>query len=195
MSTGKSFSADSSLFAYAHETFRPEDEVLAEIRVRAEKAGIPAIHVGAFDGLHLEVLARMAGARKIVEIGTLAGYSGVCFARALPADGKLYTFEYEPMHAEVAGESFRRAGVAEKVSTFVGPALSNLPKIEGEGPFDLVFIDADKENYPHYLEWAHRNLRYRRGRARRQYVCLGPRAGNENHGSRRTESGRWDYPV
>lgn len=156
----KSFGAsDEALARYAAETFQPEDRLLADIRRRAEAAGLPPIHVGAMDGLHLEVLTRAFGARRVVEIGTLAGYSGVCLARAMPADGRLHTFEFESRHAEVAAETFRAAGVMEKVRIHVGPAIENLRAIEGEGPFDLVFIDADKVSYPDYLRWAGKNLR------------------------------------
>lgn len=156
----KSFGAGSeSLADYAEVTFQPEDEVLRDIRARAEAANMPPIHVGAMDGLHLHTLARAMNARKIVEIGTLAGYSGVCLARALPDDGRLYTFEFSQKHAEVAQESFRRAGVAAQVELFVGSALERLTEIESLGPFDLVFIDADKVNYPQYFKWAARNLR------------------------------------
>lgn len=150
---------DSEIAKYFYSLFQPQDAVLAEIRERSDKAKIPSIHVCEADGLHLEILVRFQGAKKVVEIGTLAGYSGVCIARALPSDGKLYTFEMTPLHADVARESFRRAGVADKIELFVGPALENLKKIESEGPFDLVFIDADKINYPHYIEWAYRNLK------------------------------------
>lgn len=144
---------------YVERVFGGEDAILADIRRRAVEANMPAIHVSPFDGRHMEVLAIAAGARKIVEIGTLAGYSGVCLARALPADGVLHTFEYEKKHAEVAAESFKRAGVSGKVVIHQGAALDKLPAIESRGPFDLVFIDADKENYPNYLAWAGRNLR------------------------------------
>ena len=101
----------------------------------------------------------MAGARRIVEIGTLGGYSGVCLARALPEGGRLDTFEREPLHARVAAESFRRAGVEARVRIHLGPALERLREIEREGPFDLVFVDADKATYPAYLAWATEHLR------------------------------------
>jgi caffeoyl-CoA O-methyltransferase len=156
----KSFAfADEVVEQYSLETFRPEDDVLLEIRHRAEVEGLPDIHVGPMDGLHLEVIARTAGAKKIVEIGTLAGYSGVFLARALPEDGKLYCLEYEPKHAEVSRLSFQKAGLDKKVTILVGPALENLPKIEEDGPFDLIFIDADKPGYPAYLNWAAKNLK------------------------------------
>jgi caffeoyl-CoA O-methyltransferase len=157
----KTFAAsnDPNLFNYLEKTFHPEDATLRQVVERSNQAGLPEIQVGHMDGLHLEVLARAAGARKIVEVGTLGGYSGIHLARALPADGKLYTLEMSPEHAAVARKSFELAGVASKVEILVGPAITNLPKIASNGPFDLVFIDADKVSYPKYLEWAAENLR------------------------------------
>ena len=156
----KSFGcADPELAAYTERTFAPEDEQLAEIRKRSTAAGLPAIQVGALDGLHLEVLARACGVKKAVEIGTLGGYSGVCMLRGMPDDGKLWTCEIDPGHAEVARESFRRAGYGGRAEVVVGPALHTLGAIAAHGPFDLVFIDADKENYPGYLDWAAEHLR------------------------------------
>ena len=157
----KTFQAgqDKKLIQHLEKTFSPETDVLRRIRAWMESNGLPAIQVGPFDGLHLEILARACGARKIVEIGTLGGYSGTRLASALPEGGMLHTFELMPEFAEVARKSFEMAGVASKVRVHVGEALANLPKIELEGPFDLVFIDADKTSYPRYLEWAERNLR------------------------------------
>jgi len=150
---------DPAIRRYLEDVFGPEEGVLEEIRERSAREGLPDIAVSRFDARHLTAIARAAGARRIVEVGTLGGYSGVCLARALPGDGSLHTFEYEPHHADVARESFRRAGLAAKVRVHVGPALANLPGIEAEGPFDLVFIDADKGNYSNYLAWAATNLR------------------------------------
>jgi len=151
--------ADPAMIQYANETFHPEDEILKKARQTAEVAKLPAIQVGAFDALHLEVLARMAGAKKAVEIGTLYGYSGIALARALGKGGALHTFEYDPRHADLASRNFAGASLEASVKVHVGPALENLPKIASEGPFDLVFIDADKINYPRYLGWALENLR------------------------------------
>jgi len=150
---------DEKLLGYLARVYEPEDEVLKEARERSLKAGLPEIQVGPMDALHLEVLARATGARRAVEIGTLGGYSGIVLARALGKDGLLHTVELDPRHAEVARESFRKAGVLDRVRIHVGPALERLPECEGDGPFDLVFIDADKETYPAYLDWATRNLR------------------------------------
>jgi caffeoyl-CoA O-methyltransferase len=150
---------DPALAAWAEEVYRPEDDLLREIRERSEREGLPPIAVGRFDGLHLEVLARAAGTRKAVEIGTLGGYSGVCLLRGMGAEGFLHTFELSRHHAEVARRAFEEAGVGARVRIHVGRALERLPDVEEEGPFDLVFIDADKEGYPDYLAWAEAHLR------------------------------------
>ena len=151
--------SDPAVAAYLDSVFGPEDPALSEIRERAAREGLPEIAVARLDGRHLTAMARAVGARKIVEIGTLAGYSAVCLARGLPAGGRLDTFEFEPKHARVAEESFRRAGVQELVHLHVGRAAENLPSIEKHGPFDLVFVDADKIGYPDYLRWSIANLR------------------------------------
>jgi caffeoyl-CoA O-methyltransferase len=148
-----------ALAAWAESVYAPEDAVLRDIRERSAAAGLPPIQVGRFDGLHLEVLARACGARRAVEIGTLGGYSGVCLARGMGEAGLLHTIELEPRHAEIARASFERAGVGGRVRIHVGPAAELLRTLEGEGPFDLVFIDADKLGYPDYLAWAEGHLR------------------------------------
>ncbi len=124
-------------------------------------AGLPAIDVSPPQGKPLHVLARAARARKILEIGTLGGYSTIWLARALPSDGFVVTLEAVPRHAEVARDNIRRAGLFGQVRLRVGPALESLPRIaeEGIGPFDFVFIDADKPNNPDYLAWALRLTR------------------------------------
>ncbi len=152
---------DARLASYVEDVYRPEDPVLAEIRERSAREGLPDIQVAALDGRHLEVLTRLTGARRALEIGTLGGYSGVCILRGLAPDGVLHTIELEPHHAAVAAESYRRAGyAAERARIHVGPALDVLPRLAAsEPPFDLVFIDADKEGYPAYLDWAAKLLR------------------------------------
>jgi caffeoyl-CoA O-methyltransferase len=150
---------DGALIRYVEDLYRPEDAVLREIRERSIAEGLPAIAVGRFDGLHLEVIARATGALKSVEIGTLGGYSGVCLLRGMGTHGVLHTFEYSEKHARVASESFHKAGVAGRAHIHVGAALQKLPEIEAEAPFDLVFVDADKISYPAYLAWAGDHLR------------------------------------
>jgi len=150
---------DAALGAWAEAVYAPEDEVLREIRERSAAAGLPAIQVGAMDGLHLRVLARACGARRAVEIGALGGYSGVQLLRGMGPEGRLDTFEKEPAHAEVARASFERAGVAHQVRIHLGPAAERLRTVDRDGPFDLVFIDADKAGYPTYLAWAEEHLR------------------------------------
>lgn len=150
---------DPELIRYVEDLYRPEDPVLREIRERSVAEGLPAIAVGRFDGLHLEVIARASGALKAVEIGTLGGYSGVCLLRGMGTHGVLHTFEFSEKHARVARDSFHKAGVAARAHVHIGPALQGLPEIEAEAPFDLVFIDADKVSYPAYLAWAADHLR------------------------------------
>ncbi len=130
---------------------RPLEEALAANAV----AGLPQIDVSPPHGKLLHLLARIAGAAKALEIGALGGYSAIWIARALPPDGRLVTLEADETHASVARENLARAGLSEKVEIRVGPALDNLPKIEAEGlgPFDFVFIDADKSNNANYLAW------------------------------------------
>jgi caffeoyl-CoA O-methyltransferase len=157
----KSFGAsnDERILKYLEKTFQPEDSVLRSARESAETQGLPKIQVGAMDGLHLEVIARSIGAKKAVEIGTLGGYSGTSIARGLAPGGKLYTFEVDGKHALVARATFDKAGLGSTVEIILGPAVEKLSEISSQGPFDLVFIDADKDNYPNYLKWATENLR------------------------------------
>lgn len=156
----KSFgNEDPGVERYISQTYAPEDPVLQDIRERSAAAGLPDIQVAALDARHLEVLAGMVGARRAVEIGTLGGYSGVALLRGMGDDGVLDTCERNPTHAHVASESFRRAGLAARARIHVGPAMEQLALLQNQGPFDLCFIDADKESYPAYLDWAERNLR------------------------------------
>lgn len=150
---------DAALAAWAESVYQPEDPILREIRERSDAAGLPPVQVGRFDGLHLEVIARACGARRAVEIGTLGGYSGVCLLRGLGEGGHLHTFELDARRADLARASFALAGFADRVTVHVGPAAERLPLVEAEGPFDLVFVDADKTSYPGYLAWAEEHLR------------------------------------
>ncbi|GCE50931.1 putative O-methyltransferase YrrM [Thermosporothrix hazakensis] len=134
--------------------FAPEDEALRASVASTEAAGLPGNQVSPLQGKLLHVLALTCGARKILEIGSLAGYSGVWLARALPEDGKLITLEVNPEYAALARKSFHAAGLDKRTEVRVGPALDLLPALTDEAPFDLIFIDADKVNNSHYLEWA-----------------------------------------
>ena len=150
---------DPDLSAYVARVYAPEDEVLREIRERSTRAGLPDIQLAALDARHLEILARACRARRAVEIGTLGGYSVVAILRGMEPDGVLDTVEIEPKHAEIARESFRKSGFTARARVHVGSAQKILPRLAGRGPFDLCFIDADKEGYPAYLDWAAGNLR------------------------------------
>jgi predicted O-methyltransferase YrrM len=141
---------------YIAEHLLPADAALDAAVADSVAAGLPPISVTPNQGKLLQLLARMQGARSILELGTLGGYSTIWLARALPAGGRLITLEAEPRYAEVAQANIARAGLSELVELRVGPALQTLPELhaEGAGPFDLIFIDADKQNYPGYFEWA-----------------------------------------
>lgn len=141
---------------YIASLFAPQDSALSETLTEMEQANIPAINVSAVEGKLLEVLALSVGAKRILEVGTLGGYSGIHLARALPEDGKLITLEIDPRHAEVARRNFERAGVGNKVAVRIGPAAETLRQLTagGEPQFDLVFIDADKDGYVEYLNLA-----------------------------------------
>jgi predicted O-methyltransferase YrrM len=141
---------------YIGEILIPPDEALdAALRASVE-AGLPPINVAPNQGKFLHLLARIQGARSILEIGTLAGYSTIWLARALPAGGRVTTLELEPKHAEVARKNFTRAGLTERIDLRLGRAADTLAQLvaKGAGPFDLVFIDADKASIAEYFAWA-----------------------------------------
>jgi predicted O-methyltransferase YrrM len=142
------------LVGYVRERFAPEDEVLRAVREQARSAGLPEIQIHPEDGRILQFLVTLVGARRILEIGTLAGYSGIWLARALPPGGRLTTLEFEPERAEIARQHFALAGLADRVEVIPGDARRTLAAMNGIAPFDMVFIDADKESYPIYLDWA-----------------------------------------
>lgn len=138
-----------------NQLLQTEDEALAAARESTQAAGMPAIEVSAQHGKLLSLLATMSGARRVLEIGTLGGYSTINLARGAGADGRVVTLEFEPRHAEVARANLQRAGVADRVEIIVGAALESLPRLAERGDvFDFVFIDADKENNVAYVEWA-----------------------------------------
>jgi caffeoyl-CoA O-methyltransferase len=142
---------------YVNTTHVPHDAGLA--RAFAVPEGIPAIQVGPSDGQTVALLLRLANAKKVVEVGTLVGYSAIHMARAMGEGGKVWTIEYEAKHAEVARGNFAAAGVADRVEILVGAGRDVLPTLVDKGPFDAVFIDADKQNYDFYGAWAIENLR------------------------------------
>ncbi|HEX6229700.1 MAG TPA: O-methyltransferase [Solirubrobacterales bacterium] len=139
---------------YVASLLAPHDEALEASLEASAEAGLPEIQVSAPQGKLLHLLARSIGARRILEFGTLGGYSTIWLGRALPPEGRLITLEANPDYAEVARSNIERAGLAELVDLRVGPALETLPELEGKGPFDLVFIDADKIHTPDYFAWA-----------------------------------------
>jgi predicted O-methyltransferase YrrM len=146
----------SAVDEYLGDTVLGADPVLLAALETSEAAGLPAIQVSPTQGKLLHMLARLQGARSVLEIGTLGGYSTIWLARALPSDGRVLTLEMEPKHAEVARANVARAGLEKTVEVRVGKAMDLLPGIAAEklGPCDLIFIDADKENNPNYFQWA-----------------------------------------
>src|SRR5215212_5240624 len=146
---------------YVEDLFTPSDEILEAALRDSRRSGLPEINVSPNQGWLLQLLTEIAGARRVLEIGTLGGYSAIHFARALPDDGDMISLEIDEHHAGVARNNVDRAGLSEKIEIRVGDAhelLSDL--IEGdEGPFDVIFIDADKESYPEYLDASLRLVR------------------------------------
>jgi predicted O-methyltransferase YrrM len=147
------------LWTKVEEYFGPvvqEDEALKDAAKEGGKAGLPAIAVSPNEGKLLLLMAQMIGARKILEVGTLAGYSTIWLARGLGDGGRLITLEYEQKHAEVAKKNIARAGLSGVVEVRVGDATKTMPELlkEGAGPFDLIFLDANKDGYPAYFEWS-----------------------------------------
>jgi len=142
--------------AYISKLLAPEDKALTDTIQSLEKEGLPQISVSANQGKFLQVMAILCNATKILELGTLGGYSTIWLARALPEGGKVITIEFDKHHAEVARKNIDHAGLSQKVDVRVGKALDILPEIIAakEGPFDMIFIDADKEPYAEYFEFA-----------------------------------------
>ena len=146
----------SAVDAYVVDKLAPPDPALEAALAENTRAGLPAHDVSPAQGKFLHLSARVVGARRVLEIGTLGAYSTIWLARALPPEGRIVTLEFDPHHAEVARRNLARAGLASQVDLRVGPALETLPRLvaESAGPFDLIFIDADKPNNPAYLDWA-----------------------------------------
>ena len=146
-------------YDYVSEFFAGEDATLQYVRQQTAARGLPQISLEPNEAKLLQLLVRLAGAARVIEVGTLAGYSGICIARALPDHGQLITIEVSSVHAEVARAHFEYAGLADKVTVMQGAGVEVLPKLVADAPYDLMFIDADKGNYHNYLEWAADNLR------------------------------------
>jgi predicted O-methyltransferase YrrM len=141
---------------YITEMLVHPDSALDAALLSSAKAGLPAINVSPPQGMMLMLLARVQGARRILEVGTLGGYSTIWLARGLPSRGRLTTLELDPTHARIAAANIARAGLSRIVEIRQGPALDTLPKLEaeGKGPYDLFFVDADKPSNPEYFSWA-----------------------------------------
>jgi caffeoyl-CoA O-methyltransferase len=146
-----------AILDYVNTTHVPHDAGLA--RAFAVPDGVPAIQVGPSDGRLLYLLARLVDARKIVEVGTLVGYSTIHLARALAPGGRVWSVEFEPRHAELARDNLAAAGLADRVTVELGAGRDVLPTLVPRGPFDVVFIDADKLGYDFYGRWALDHLR------------------------------------
>jgi caffeoyl-CoA O-methyltransferase len=146
-----------AIIEYVNRVHASHDSGLAQ--AFAVPDGIPAIQVGPSEGRFLELLVKLSGAKRIVEVGTLVGYSAIHMARMLPAGGKLWSIEFDAKHADVARKNIAAAGLSDKIEVVVGAGVDILPTLVGHGPFDLVFIDADKQNYDRYGAWAKDNLR------------------------------------
>jgi len=142
--------------AYFEEKLLPADPILKEALRASAAAGLPEIQVSPNQGMLLHLLAKAQGSRRILEVGTLGGYSTIWLARALPSDGRLVTLELNPVHAHVARANLARAGLQDKVEIRLGPAIDSFSTLVAEkwGPFDLAFIDADKPNTPAYFDWS-----------------------------------------
>jgi caffeoyl-CoA O-methyltransferase len=151
--------ATHEIVQWLDELHAPHDPGLERAFLAPGLNGMPAIQVGTSEGKLLNLLLRLIGAKKVVEFGTLAGYSAIRMAQALPPDGHLWTLEFDARHAAIARSNIEAAGLGAKVTVIVGPALDTLPALGQLGPFDAVFIDADKGNYDRYGVWAAMVLR------------------------------------
>lgn len=151
--------ATPELLDWLHRTHTAHDARLQRAFDAPSTTGMPAIQVGPAEGKMLQLFARMIGAKKIVEVGTLAGYSAIHLARGLAPGGRVWTIEFDAKHAKVARETIAAAQVADLVTVLEGKGVDVLPTLEAQGPFDLVFVDADKQSYDEYGRWAAKNVR------------------------------------
>ncbi len=144
---------------YINQLFVHQDDALQHAMQDTLQKGLPAISVKPEEGRFLQFLVRACGAKKVVEIGTLGGYSGIWIGRGLAPGGKLISLEKEPRHAEIALQHIRNAGLQDKIEVRVGDAHQQLKRLSEEGPFDFIFIDAEKDGYDEYFNWAIENIR------------------------------------
>lgn len=143
---------------YINDLFAEEDETLKDVYLAAQEINKEGIQVSPYEGKILQFLIQLSKAKKVVEIGTLVGYSAIWMARALPKDGKLYCLEKDDKNAEIARGFFEKVGLSHKIELKVGDALTSIEEIQTDGPFDMVFIDANKAAYEEYLDWAFENI-------------------------------------
>ncbi len=151
--------AATEVIEYLHRTHTAHDAALQRAFDSPGHNDMPAIQVGTAEGKTLLLLLQMIGAKKVVEVGTLAGYSTIQMARGLPEDGHVWSVEFDAKHARVARENFAAAGLSSRITVLEGPGADVLPTLDAQGPFDAVFIDADKANYDIYGRWAAKNVR------------------------------------
>lgn len=151
--------ADAAITTFVQEVHAPHDPALARAFGAPEQHGMPAIQVSPTEAGTAALLLRLVGARKVIEVGTLAGYSAIRMARALPEGGKLWTIELDERHADIARDNIEAAGLGDRVEVLVGAGLSRLGDLAPYTPVDAFFVDADKKGYPDYLEYAIRYLR------------------------------------
>lgn len=156
--TGSMYSTP-EIQAFADRTHAPHDSALERAFSSPDQHGMPAIQLGASEARLLSLLLKLIAARKVVEVGTLAGYSALRLAHGLAPGGKVWTFEIEPRYAQIARDNVAAAGFSDRIEVRLGAALDGLKSIEQNGPFDAMFIDADKAGYPDYARWARQNLR------------------------------------
>lgn len=144
---------------YIRDTFANQDALLEEVAEKVSELGVLGMQVSPEEGKTLNFLVKLSGAKKIVEIGTLGGYSAIWMARALPQDGMVYTIDRDERHIKVAKEMFAKCEVGKRITLLEGEGKEKLKDIEKHGPFDMIFIDADKAGYAGYLDWAEKNIR------------------------------------
>ncbi|MBN1426732.1 MAG: O-methyltransferase [Anaerolineae bacterium] len=148
-----------ALDRYTRDLFASEDDILDSIQFESQARGLPQIHIRPEEGHMLQFLLTAIGARRVIEIGTLAGYSSVWLVRALSPNGRLITMESDPERAQLAREFFKRVGLGGRIEVLDGPARESLRSIAPQGPFDAIFMDAPKDDYPAYLEWSIDHIR------------------------------------